>query len=263
MRDIPPRVSEEQLPWVEVTPYHPHNSVNLRRHLLHSMRDECVHETRSNSEVPGHACISSLLVNLSLRCWDIYLLTFCLSPLPLFLSSPLRLCQLHSFISSFCGALSCIFSLLVYLLSLQCYDIYLISPCPSPLTLFISSPFVYVLSLGCRDVYLFSPCPSLIPLHIASLCGAGTFISFPIVRLLSPCSSLLSLYISSISLGCRDVPPLRTPHQDHYIAPREQLWYKSNWSCVSVFTAGQWSRENDQLLTECIYEHHATIANHG
>ena len=36
MRDIPPRVSEEQLPWVQVTPYHPHNSVNLSRHLLHS-----------------------------------------------------------------------------------------------------------------------------------------------------------------------------------------------------------------------------------
>ena len=33
MRDIPPRVSEEQLPWVQVTPYHPHNSVNLPRHL--------------------------------------------------------------------------------------------------------------------------------------------------------------------------------------------------------------------------------------
>ena len=36
MRDIPPRVSEEQLPWVRVTPYHPHNSVNLPRHLLRS-----------------------------------------------------------------------------------------------------------------------------------------------------------------------------------------------------------------------------------
>ena len=36
MRDIHPRVFEEQLPWVQVTPYHPHNSVNLRRHLLHS-----------------------------------------------------------------------------------------------------------------------------------------------------------------------------------------------------------------------------------
>ena len=34
MRDIPPRVSEEQLPWVQVTPYHPHNSVNLPKHLL-------------------------------------------------------------------------------------------------------------------------------------------------------------------------------------------------------------------------------------
>ena len=32
MRDIPPRVSEEHLPWVQVTPYHPHNSVNLPRH---------------------------------------------------------------------------------------------------------------------------------------------------------------------------------------------------------------------------------------
>ena len=36
MRDIPTRVSEEQLPWVQVTPYHSHNSVNLPRHLLHS-----------------------------------------------------------------------------------------------------------------------------------------------------------------------------------------------------------------------------------
>ena len=36
MRDIPPRVSEEQLSWVQVTPYNPHNSVNLPRHLLHS-----------------------------------------------------------------------------------------------------------------------------------------------------------------------------------------------------------------------------------
>ena len=31
MRDIPTRVSEELLPWVQVTPYHPHNSVNLYR----------------------------------------------------------------------------------------------------------------------------------------------------------------------------------------------------------------------------------------
>ena len=36
MRDIPPIVSEEQLPWEQVTPYHPHNSVNLPRHLLHT-----------------------------------------------------------------------------------------------------------------------------------------------------------------------------------------------------------------------------------
>ena len=36
MSDIPPRVSEELLPLVQVTPYHPHNSVNLPRHLLHS-----------------------------------------------------------------------------------------------------------------------------------------------------------------------------------------------------------------------------------
>ena len=35
MRDIPPRVSEEQLPWEQVTPY-PHNSMNLPRYLLHS-----------------------------------------------------------------------------------------------------------------------------------------------------------------------------------------------------------------------------------
>ena len=36
MRNIPPRVSEEQLPWVQVTPYDPHNSVNLPRLLQHS-----------------------------------------------------------------------------------------------------------------------------------------------------------------------------------------------------------------------------------
>ena len=36
MRDILPRVSEEQLLWVQVTPHHPHNSVNLPRNLLHS-----------------------------------------------------------------------------------------------------------------------------------------------------------------------------------------------------------------------------------
>ena len=36
MRDIPPKVSEGQLPWVQVTPYHRHNSVNISRHLLHS-----------------------------------------------------------------------------------------------------------------------------------------------------------------------------------------------------------------------------------
>ena len=35
-RDIPSRVSEELLRWVQVTPYHPHNSVNLPRHLLHT-----------------------------------------------------------------------------------------------------------------------------------------------------------------------------------------------------------------------------------
>ena len=36
MRDIPQRVSEEQLPWVQVSSYHPHNSVNLPRHIPHS-----------------------------------------------------------------------------------------------------------------------------------------------------------------------------------------------------------------------------------
>ena len=36
MRDIPTRVSEGQLPWMQVTPYHPHNSLNLPRDLLHS-----------------------------------------------------------------------------------------------------------------------------------------------------------------------------------------------------------------------------------
>ena len=36
MCDIPLRASEEQLPWVQVTPYHRHNSLNLPRHLLYS-----------------------------------------------------------------------------------------------------------------------------------------------------------------------------------------------------------------------------------
>ena len=36
MSNKPPRVSEELLPWVQVTPYHPHNSVNLPGHLLQS-----------------------------------------------------------------------------------------------------------------------------------------------------------------------------------------------------------------------------------
>ena len=36
MPDINPKVSEEQLPWGQVTQYHPHNSVNLPRHLANS-----------------------------------------------------------------------------------------------------------------------------------------------------------------------------------------------------------------------------------
>ena len=36
MRYIPRRVSEEQLPWVQVTPHRPHNSVNLPRHYLYN-----------------------------------------------------------------------------------------------------------------------------------------------------------------------------------------------------------------------------------
>ena len=34
MREMPPRMSEH-LPFMQVTPYHPHNSVNLPRDLLH------------------------------------------------------------------------------------------------------------------------------------------------------------------------------------------------------------------------------------
>ena len=34
---LDPRVSEEQLPWVQVTPHHPHNSLHLPRHLLHNI----------------------------------------------------------------------------------------------------------------------------------------------------------------------------------------------------------------------------------
>ena len=62
MRDIPQRVSEEQLPWVQVTPYHPHNSVNLPNHLLHStlllllggdgLGHLCVHYTTMGITVP-------------------------------------------------------------------------------------------------------------------------------------------------------------------------------------------------------------------
>ena len=36
MHNIPLTVSEEQLKWVQVTPYHPLNSVNLPNHLPHS-----------------------------------------------------------------------------------------------------------------------------------------------------------------------------------------------------------------------------------
>ena len=36
MHNIPPRVSEELLPWMQLTPSHLHYSVNLPRHLLHS-----------------------------------------------------------------------------------------------------------------------------------------------------------------------------------------------------------------------------------
>ena len=37
MRDVPPRVSEQQLPWVQVTQYHPRDSVNLPRSFTHSI----------------------------------------------------------------------------------------------------------------------------------------------------------------------------------------------------------------------------------
>ena len=42
MRDIPPRVSEEQLQGMQVTPYHKHYSVNSPRHLIHSIRTCCL-----------------------------------------------------------------------------------------------------------------------------------------------------------------------------------------------------------------------------
>ena len=42
MHDMPPRVSEEQLPWVQVTPYHLHNTVNLPGNLLHSTYTCCL-----------------------------------------------------------------------------------------------------------------------------------------------------------------------------------------------------------------------------
>ena len=48
MRDIPPRVSEEQLPWVQVTPYHPHYLVeNTREHRTASNARE--HRPASNA----------------------------------------------------------------------------------------------------------------------------------------------------------------------------------------------------------------------
>ena len=46
MRDIPPKVSEEQLSWVQVSPYHPDNSVNLPRHLLHITPYTCYFEVK-------------------------------------------------------------------------------------------------------------------------------------------------------------------------------------------------------------------------
>ena len=62
MRNIPPRVSEEQLLWVQVTPYDPHDSVNLPRHFLHStlllllvgdgLGHLCIHYTTMEITVP-------------------------------------------------------------------------------------------------------------------------------------------------------------------------------------------------------------------
>ena len=40
MRGIHARVSEEQLPCLQVKPYQPHNSLNLPRHLLQRVRSE-------------------------------------------------------------------------------------------------------------------------------------------------------------------------------------------------------------------------------
>ena len=62
MCDITPRVSEEQLPLVLVTPYHLHNSVNLPRHLLHSTLHQLL----------GGACIN-YLCNLSLPLFFVFL----------------------------------------------------------------------------------------------------------------------------------------------------------------------------------------------
>ena len=44
LSEVPPTVSEKQLPWVQVTPYHPHNSVNLPRssvYTLYNNSDNC------------------------------------------------------------------------------------------------------------------------------------------------------------------------------------------------------------------------------
>ena len=52
MHNIPPIATEGQLPWVQVTPYHPHNSVNLPRHILHSI----LHLLLGGDGL-GHLCI--------------------------------------------------------------------------------------------------------------------------------------------------------------------------------------------------------------
>ena len=54
MRNVPQRVSEEQFLWVQVTPYHLLNSVNLPRHLLHSTVHQLKEENPNLAELDKH-----------------------------------------------------------------------------------------------------------------------------------------------------------------------------------------------------------------
>ena len=61
MRDIPQKVTEEQLPWVQVTPYHQHNLLNLLLLLLllkevgsASLRESDIHPISPKTSAPQY-----------------------------------------------------------------------------------------------------------------------------------------------------------------------------------------------------------------